>query len=651
MTVSVALTLLVLGFCVLVLARGRVATDVTLVGGLVLLVLLGELARLARGGLAWAGRDVPAWLADFRTVDVEGALSGLANPGLAAVGVLFAVAEGLRQTGAVEYAGRRMLGSPKNIPAAVLRVGVPAAVVSAVLNNTPVVLAALPVVSDWAKRHGISPSKVLIPLSFAAVLGGMCSLIGTSTLLVLDGELRKLPGQTGLGLFEVAWVGVPAALVGLPLLALLAGRVLPDRAPGSAALGDPREYTVEMLLAADSPLVGQSVEAAGLRNLPGAYLLEIVRGRRGPVDSRLSPEEESLASYMGVGVTHGVNGTGRVVAAVGPNERLRAGDRLVFVGAVESVKDLRRLPGLSPATDQAFKLAGTGGDAAGRQLVEAVVSDGYPFLGATVRDSRFRSHYNAAIIAVARGGARVPGRIGDIRLQPGDTLLLEAPPGFVKLRRYSKHFFLVSGVEDSAPPRFARAWTARAILLGMVLAMAGGVPPAVAAATACGLMLFGRCLKPSEARRSVDWAVLLTIAAGLGLGKALEGSGAAAWLADTLTGLAGNNPRGQLAALFVLTAVLANLITAKAAGVLVFSVAVAVAGRLGLDPVPFVLSVMAAAAGVFAGPVGFQTHLLVMGPGGYKPADYLRLGVPLTLVVFACAMVMIPAVWGFAPAG
>ena len=597
MTVAIALTLAVLLACVLALTFTRASPDAVLTGGLVLLLACG-------------------------VVPVEAALAGFGNPGLAAVAALFAVAEGLRQTGAVEYAGRRLLGRPKTVGSAIFRVAAPSAAVSAFLNNTPVVAAALPVVSDWAKRNNYSPSHLLMPLSFAAVLGGMCTLFGTSTLLVLNGEYQKLPeAGGGLGLFDVAWFGVPAAVLGVIYLVLATPRLLPERRPAADNLRDPREYTVEMLLDAASPLVGQTVERAGLRHLPGAYLLEISRdgGAGGP----------------------------QVLAAVGPNERLRAGDRLVFVGVVDSVKDLRRLPGLVPATDQTFKL----NDGGTRQLVEAVVSDGYPFLGRTVRESRFRSHYNAAIIAVARGGERIVGRIGDVRLQPGDTLLLEAPPGFVKLRRYSKHFFLVSGVEDSVPPRFARAWVARAILLAMVVAVAAGwFPPFVAAALALGAMIGTRCLLISEARRAVDWGVLIAIAAGLGLGEALKSSGTAGALAGFLTDVAGDSPRGQLAALFLLTALLANLITAKASGVIVYSIALAVAAKLGLHPLPFILAVMAAASGVFASPVGFQTNLMVLGPGGYRASDYLRLGGPLTLIVFAVAMLVIPLRWPFRPA-
>ena len=640
LTLDIGLTLGVLAACVAALVLTAAPPDAVLCGGLVLLVACGVVPLAGTPG-------------------EPGALDGLGNPGLAAVGILFAVAEGLRQTGAVEYAGRQLLGRPAGVASAVLRVTAPAAFVSAFLNNTPVVAAALPVVSDWAKRHGMSPGKVLMPLSFAAVLGGMCTLIGTSTLLVLNGELVKLPGppgtphggrHPGLGLFDVTWVGLPCAVLGVAYLSLCARWLLPDRTPAGENLRDTREYAVEMTLQPGSPMVGETVEGAGLRHLPGAYLLEIVRDDHPEPPAATDDENAPPGAAASPRPAAAAAPHEQVLAAVGPNERLRAGDRLVFVGAVDSVKDLRRLPGLTPAADQIFKLDAPVQGQGARQLVEAVVSDGYPFLDRTVRESRFRSHYNAAIIAVARGGERVVGKIGDIRLRPGDTLLLEAPPGFVKLRRFGKHFFLVSGVADSVPPRFHRAWIARVILAAMVAAMFFGAPPAVAAALACGAMIFSRCLLVSEARRAVDWSVLITMAAGLGLGAALQSSGTDDYLAHHLTGLAGDDAHWQLATVFLLTAVLANLITAKAAGVLMFGIAVAVAGRLNLEPLPFVIAVMAAASGVFAGPVGFQTNLMVYGPGGYKTSDYLRLGLPLTALVFGVSMAVIPRVWPFEPA-
>ncbi|MEM9702513.1 MAG: SLC13 family permease, partial [Planctomycetota bacterium] len=382
-TPEIGLTLGTLLICVLTLVFTSAAPDAVLCGGLVLLVAFGVVPLAGSG-------------------DQPGALDGLGNPGLAAVGVLFAVAEGLRQTGAVEYAGRQLLGRPSGINSAVLRIAAPAAVVSAFLNNTPVVAAALPVVSDWARRHGISPSKVLMPLSFAAVLGGMCTLVGTSTLLVLDGELRSLPtpdggGHPGLDLFEIAWVGVPCTALGVLYLCLASRWLLPDRTPIGENLRETREYAVEMTLQPNSPMVGETVQGAGLRHLPGAYLLEIIRDAAAPVGGDSS--EDDGPPGAAASPRPAPEPTEQVLAAVGPNERLRAGDRLVFIGAVDSVKDLRRLPGLTPAADQTFKLNFQTRGPGARQLVEAVVSDGYPFLNRTVRESRFRSHYNAAIIA------------------------------------------------------------------------------------------------------------------------------------------------------------------------------------------------------------------------------------------------------------
>ena len=286
--------------------------------------------------------------------------------------------------------------------------------------------------------------------------------------------------------------GLALRLAGTVFILIFSRWLLPDRRPAISLTDDPRQYTVEMLVQPGGPLVGQSVEQAGLRHLPGLYLAEIDR-------------------------------QGMILPAVGPQERLRAGDRLLFVGVIESVVDLQKIRGLTPATDQTFKL-----DAPRTQrcLIEAVVSDRCPLAGKSVREGRFRSEYNAAVIAVARSGKRITARIGDIVLQPGDTLLLEAHQDFVQQRRNSNHFFLVSGVENSAPTRHERAWLALVILAAMVVVAGFGWLDMLAAALLAGvLMILARCCTGTEARQSIDWSVLLVIGASLGIGKALDTSG------------------------------------------------------------------------------------------------------------------------------
>ncbi|MFQ5492512.1 MAG: SLC13 family permease, partial [Phycisphaerae bacterium] len=377
---------------------------------------------------------------------------------------------------------------------------------------------------------------------------------------------------------------------------------------------DPREYTTEMLVPPSSPLVGKTLEEAGLRHLPGAYVAEIERD-------------------------------GQVTVAVSSEERLRANDRLVFVGVVESVVDLRKSRGLLPATDQVFKLDSARSD---RCLIEAVVSDSCPLVGKTIRDGRFRSVYNAAIIAVARNGVRLRKKIGDIVLTSGDTLLLEAKPSFAEQQRDSRDFFLVSRIEDSQPPRHERALVALAILALMVLAVtAGWLNILPAAMLAAGFMLLTRCCRSAEARRNVDWQVLLVIAAALGIGKALQRTGAAAALAELLIDLAGDSPHFALLLIYLVTAAFTATITNVAAAALVFPIALAAAGNLNVNFIPFAMTIMMAASASFATPIGYQTNMMVYGAGGYRFSDYLRMGLPLTLLVGAVTVLLAPVIWPF----
>ncbi|GAB4149543.1 MAG: SLC13 family permease [Planctomycetaceae bacterium] len=587
---SVAITLSVLVMVIIALAWLRAAPDTILLGGLTFLLICG-------------------------VVEPRDALAGFANEGLVTVAVLFVVAEGMRQTGGISFVSQRVLGRPTGLRSAQIRLMIPAATMSAFMNNTPVVAITLPIIADWSKKLRLSVSHLLMPLSYAAILGGLCTLVGTSTTLVVNGLLiEELGAEHGLGMFDIAWVGVPAAVVGIVYLLICTKWLLPERKPAIQQLDDPREYTVEMIVDVNSPLIGKTIQDAGLRHLPGMYLMEIERA-------------------------------GHLIQAVSSSERLLANDRLVFVGIVESVVDLRKIPGLVPATDHIFQLEGARSE---RCLVEAVVSSSCPFLRTTIRDAHFRSHYNAAVIAVGRDGRRIRKKIGDITLLPGDTLLLEATPEFLESQRNSRDFFLVSQVEDSTPPRHERAWVAQLILVAMVLVVAlGWLSILKAAMTAAGLMVLTRCCRGSEAKRSIDLGVLLTIGAGLGIGNALQSSGAADVLAEGLIDSIGRNPYVVLAMIYLVTMIFTNVITAKAAAVLCFPIAVAAARNLDASVMPFAVAVMLSAASSFATPIGYQTNLMVYGPGGYRFGDFFRLGGPLSLLVGLVSLVVIPRVWPF----
>ena len=448
------LTAIVVCVTLVMLLVGRRAPDMVMIGGVVVLLAAGVLTP-------------------------EEALKGMSNEGMLTVAALFVVAASIERTGALAALVDRALGRPESLASAQLRTMVAPAALSAFMNNTPVVALMVPAIRDWAKKNRLSVSKLLMPMNAAVVLGGLCTLIGTSTNIVVSGLVSAKRGH-GLGMFDITWLGIPLLLAGLVYLLFASKYLLKDRRPAMSQTDDPRQYSLEMLVEPGSPLVGRNIEEAGLRGLDGLFLMEIDRD-------------------------------GHVIAAVAPTERLETGDRLVFVGIVDSVVELQKIRGLRPATDQVFKLDNERSE---RVLVEAVVSNTCPLVGRTIREGRFRSTYDAVVIAVARNGERLQIKIGDIALEPGDTLLVEASPAFLERQRSSRHFYLVSEVRGSTPPRHDQAWIACTALAAMVLAATLELVPMVAASLfAAAIVISMRCISSNEARRSIEWESLLLIAA------------------------------------------------------------------------------------------------------------------------------------------
>jgi di/tricarboxylate transporter len=589
MSADAWITLLVVLCSLAFLVSNRFPPEIVLVGALTSLLLVGVL-------------------------DTAQALAGFANPGLVTVAVLYVVVAGLVDTGAVQAFGAGLLGKPRSIVGAQSRLMLPVMGLSAFLNNTPVVAMLVPVVAEWCRRHQLSVSKLMLPLSYAAILGGCCTLIGTSTNLIVHGLVLEQTSLGPMGFFEIAAVGAPIALVGFIYVLTTQRWLLPERIPPLFQAESIREYTIEFMVSDTSPLIGKSIERAGLRHLPGVFLSGIWRS-----DS--------------------------VIVAVSPDEVLLAGDHLVFVGAVNSVVDLVRQPGLVPAPENLFDLATPRSN---RQLIEVVISATCPLIGHTIRDAKFRSHYDAVVIAVARNGERIEGRLGDIELHAGDTLLLEARPAFVQQQQHNRDFLLVHPLQGEAVPRHDRAWLAGAILLAMVVtATAGWLSMLEAALLAGGLMLVTRCTSAVSARASIDWSVLVMIGASLGLGSALEVSGAARAMVTGGLSLVGDNPWLALLVIYGLTTLLTEIITNNAAAVLMFPIAQSTAGSLDVSFWPFIVCIMMAASASFATPIGYQTNMMVYGPGGYRFSDYLRIGLPLNILLGLVTVLLAPLIWPF----
>ncbi|HWB54293.1 MAG TPA: SLC13 family permease, partial [Tepidisphaeraceae bacterium] len=513
----------------------------------------------------------------------------------------------------------RLLGRPKSTTGAQSRLLLPLIAFGPFLYNTPLVAMLTPAVQNWARKIRVNPSKLLIPLSYIKMLAGACTLIGSSTNLVVQGLLfqahKSDPSIEPLGFWTLAAVGFPATIVAAVYILVSSKWLLTDRKSVDLTNVDPRQYTTEMLVKPGSAVDGKSIEQAGLRNLPGAFLAEIQHGTQ-------------------------------TFAAVGPDYILRGDDRLIFVGVVNTMVDLQKIRGLLPAADQLHHLNEPRHD---RVLIEAVVSNTNPFLGQTIREGKFRTTYNAAVVAVHRNGRRIPGKIGDIVLETGDTLLLEAHPRFHQMHRNSRDFYLVSAIADSHPPRHDKAWIAIAILVAMVVAMTfQAIPVLVCAMIAAGLMLITRCCRASQARRDVSWSTLIAIAGALGMGQALETTGAAQYLGHEIITISSHyGPIGALAGVYLFTLIITEMITNNAAAALAFPVALAVAHTLGLNFMPFAVVVTVAASAGFVLPTGYQTHLMVYGPGGYRFSDFARIGLPLDILIMVLVVFLTPHCFPF----
>ena len=589
MTFEIIATLTVVFGVLVLLTSSRLETDVVLVGAMIVLTLLGILQP-------------------------DQALQGFASNGVMTIAALYIVVAGLRETGAMAWISRWVLGRPRSLMVAQSKLMLVTSTLSAVVNNTPVVALFIPVAQEWSSRFGYSISKLLLPMNHLVILAGMCTLVGTSTNLIVNSLLVKTVPDSGLSLFSLAWIGLPLTLIGFVYTLVASRWLLPDRQSPVEQLQNAREYSVEARVTPNGPLVGRSIAEVGLRSMRFAYVLEISRGDR-------------------------------LLAAVGPDEVLQGNDRVTFVGVVDAVNELRRIPGLLIAEDQTYQLNLRH---AQRCLVELVLSQASPLIGQTVRESGFRSTYSAAIISISREGARLEGKLGDVRLRPGDTLLVETDQGFVERHKYNRDFLLVSSLQDSSPPDFARAPFAFLILVAMLL-VAGFelIPLFQASFIAAGVMIASGCVTLNAARRSIEYPVLVGIAASFALGFALAESGAAELLAGWIGGIAKGDPFWALVVLYVATVIVTEMITNNAAGVLMFPIAMAVAQDGNASFLPYVVTVMVGASAGFITPIGYQTNLMVYGPGGYRWMDYIRFGTPLSIVVGIATVLIVPRVWPF----
>lgn len=541
----------------------------------------------------------------------EEVLSGFSNHGLITVAAMFIVAAGMYSSGAVDLLINRILGRPDNVRTALSRMFGPVVLLSGFLNNTPVVATMIPAIHTWSRKIGIAPSKLMIPLSYCAILGGTLTLIGTSTNLIVNSLYQSLTGEAGFSLFSITAVGAPVAIIALLFIWIFFPKWLPDREQNKA-FANLREFTLEVSVAHNGPLVGKTVEEAGLRHLQRLYLVEIER-----------------------------NDT--VITAAPSEEKLHGGDRLVFAGDTDAISDLLRINGIVPSTDGHAQTIMT--QRAERRMVEAVVSPHCTAIGHAIRDARFRDRYGAVVLAVARNGERVKGNLGSIKLQAGDTLLLEARPAFVSRQRYNKDFLLINDLDTEAP-RHERAYLAWVILLGVVSAAGFELISMLnAALIGAGLMIITGCCSANQAEKSLDLNVIITIGASFALGMALQKTGVAGYLAESIIHLSDGKPWLLLILTYLTVSLLTEVITNNAAAILMLPIILEITEKAGLNNVPFVFAIMMAASASFATPLGYQTNLMVYGPGGYRFTDFLRVGLPMNAITGTATLTVLLIGW------
>ena len=570
-----------------IIIRGRLAVDFALAGAMVALLVFGVLTP-------------------------DEAFSGFSNPALFIIACFYVVASALKESGALHWWVMRLLGNSGSIKGAIPRIMGPVALSSSMISNTPVVAIFIPLIQDWARRHKLSVSKLLIPLSYASILGGTCTLIGTSTNILVVGMLQSTPEANSLSLFSPALIGIPLVTLGIAYFVVIGHRLLPARDGVVESMPDSREYAVSMRVEEGGPLAGMSIAEAGLRHLQFSFLSEI-------------------------------QSKGHIIPAVGPEEILSSNDILIFVGQPEGVSELRQFRGLVPAEGEVLKL-----DVpySSRALIEAVISPVSNLVGKTVKASSFRTMFGGVILSVSRNGDRINQKVGSIVLRAGDTLLLEAARGFVRRHRYSRDFLLLSRIDDASIPDVSKAPIALGLLGLFVLLVVSGLMSLVAASLLLVVALSATgCISMEFAQRSIDFRVLLAIGASLALGFALQKTGLADIAAQGIILLADGNPFLNLVLLYIATVIATELITNNAAAVLMFPLAQALSVELDASLLPFVMIIMFAASASFLTPFGYQTNLMVQGPGGYHFSDYFRVGILLSLMVGVTVVLLVPLFW------
>ena len=588
------------------------------------------------GLLVW--NKLPAWIVFIGALTVtmtlrlapEGELlEGFASPAVATVGVLFTVAAGMYSTGAITLIADKLIGLPKTLSTAQIKILPPVSVTSAFLNNTPLVAMMIPVVRDISHTARLAVSKLLIPVSYASILGGAATVIGTSDNLIIAGLAADavadgaLEGMDPINIFDPTLIGLPAAVVGIIFIIFIGVKLLPQpEERQSDETGKKRLYRAEFVIQSDSFLVGKTVGDTGLDQGDGYALISLERGSE--LLAAAEPGSDSAALE-------------RLV--------LQDNDVLTFHTDAEAVPELWAKIGLKPAAGRDVD-----GERHDHQLVEVVVAPQNADIGRRVSEIPVREnrHYIDDIVASSRNGMPTESPILNETVMAGDNAILEVEDNFFYATRNELEFSLVRRLHGYRVQRVDRAALAALITLTMVLLAAFGVMSMLNAGLLAFLaMLLTGCLTLERAWRSIDWKTLVVLGSAIGLESAITATGLSQAIADVLSALGGDSPAAALAIVFIGAVVMTNIITNAAVAAFMFPIALSMANSLGVNFMPFAMVLMLGTSYAFINPAGYQTNLMVQGPGNYEFKDFVKIGIPLTILVGIVALLLAPIVYGF----
>jgi len=560
----------------------------------------------------------------FHLAPLGDSLKGFSNSGMLTVGALLMVAAGMYRTGAITLITDKLIGLPKSLLAAQAKILPPVAVGSAFLNNTPLVAMFIPVIRDIAKISRLPASRLYIPLSFASILGGTCTLIGSSTNLVVAGMVIDFlakgdPNAAPLrpiAMFDLAWIGLPAAVAGIVFMMLTSRFFLPGTQETDSAAEITRLFGAEFKVRPDAPIIGKNLEDMGYVNPLGFQLLAL---KRNGVDA----------------------------SEINPQTKLEAGDVLVFSAMLEAIPDLWGTDGLEPVYGTGVREMVSARHS--HRLVEVVVSRRSRAVGRKIKELPLpEGRIQASIIAISRGGKPIDGTMSEVRVKAGDIAVLEVDEPFFQENQRKIAFSMVRRRSGARIKRYDRAVYATLITIAMVAVVAmGWMTMLNAALLASGAMILTGCMTFRNAGNSLEFKTLIIIASAIGLEAAVTGSGLSTKIADLLGIIGGDNPYTALTVVFIGCIFMDTMITNVASAVFMFPIAMVMAGNLGVNGMPFAITVMVGASCSFISPMGYQTNLMVYGPGGYKFTDFVKIGIPMTVVVGIITIILAPMVWPF----